>query len=34
MHERTTLLGGSLEAGARDGRFEVHARLPLVAHRS
>ncbi len=28
MRERTTLLGGSLEAGARDGVFEVRARLP------
>jgi signal transduction histidine kinase len=30
MRERAALLGGSLSAGARDGRFEVHARLPLV----
>ena len=28
MRERATLLGGSLEAGERDGRFEVSARLP------
>jgi signal transduction histidine kinase len=28
MRERATLLGGSLEAGARDERFRVHARLP------
>jgi signal transduction histidine kinase len=28
MRERATLLGGSLEAGHRDGRFRVHARLP------
>ena len=28
MRERATLLGGRLEAGARNGRFEVHARLP------
>jgi len=34
MHERTALLGGSLQAGAHDGRFEVRARLPLVTHRS
>jgi signal transduction histidine kinase len=34
MHERTALLGGSLEAGAHDGRFEVRARLPLVPHRA
>jgi signal transduction histidine kinase len=33
MHERTALLGGSLEAGAHDGRFEVRARLPLVPRR-
>jgi signal transduction histidine kinase len=29
MRERATSLGGSLEAGARDGAFAVHARLPL-----
>jgi signal transduction histidine kinase len=29
MRERATLLGGHLEARARDGRFELHARLPL-----
>jgi len=29
MRERAVLLGGSLRAGPRDGRFEVHARLPL-----
>jgi signal transduction histidine kinase len=29
MRERAALLGGSLEAGARDGRFEVRARLPV-----
>jgi len=34
MHERTALLGGSLEAAARDGCFEVRARLPLVNHRA
>jgi signal transduction histidine kinase len=34
MRERTALLGGSLEAEARDGRFEVRARLPLVTQRS
>jgi signal transduction histidine kinase len=28
MRERATLLGGTLDAGARDGRFEVTARLP------
>jgi signal transduction histidine kinase len=33
MRERTALLGGSLEAEARDGRFEVRARLPFVTHR-
>ena len=30
MRERAALLGGSLYAGARDGRFRVHARLPLA----
>jgi signal transduction histidine kinase len=30
MRERAHLLGGSLEAGPRAGRFEVHARLPLA----
>jgi signal transduction histidine kinase len=29
MRERAALLGGSLEAGARNGRFHVRARLPL-----
>jgi signal transduction histidine kinase len=29
MRERAALLGGSLEAGPRDGRFEVRARLPI-----
>jgi signal transduction histidine kinase len=29
MRERAALLGGRLEAGARDGRFEVHAHLPI-----
>jgi signal transduction histidine kinase len=29
MRERAALLGGTLEAGALNGRFEVHARLPL-----
>jgi signal transduction histidine kinase len=33
MRERTTLLGGSLEAGARNGRFHVHARLPVAEQR-
>ena len=33
MRERAALLGGSLEAGARDGRFRVHARLPLAGRR-
>jgi signal transduction histidine kinase len=28
MRERAALLGGSLEAGARDGRFRVRASLP------
>ena len=30
MRERASLLGGRLEAGLRDGRFRVHAQLPLV----
>jgi signal transduction histidine kinase len=29
MRERAALLGGGLDAGARDGRFLVRARLPL-----
>ena len=29
MHERATLLGGSLTAGAKDSTFTVHALLPL-----
>jgi signal transduction histidine kinase len=29
MRERVALLGGSLEAGPQDGRFRVHADLPL-----
>jgi signal transduction histidine kinase len=29
MRERAALLDGSLEAGVRDGRFEVRARLPI-----
>ncbi|HZC71687.1 MAG TPA: histidine kinase [Jatrophihabitans sp.] len=28
MRERASLLGGTLEAGAQDGRFHVHAQLP------
>jgi signal transduction histidine kinase len=31
MRERVALLGGSLEAGPRDGRFRVHAHLPANA---
>ncbi len=30
MRERAALLGGALEAGARGGRFRVHARLPYA----
>lgn len=30
MRERAATLGGSLEAGPRDGAFEVRARLPLT----
>ena len=30
MRERAALLGGSLDVDARDGRFHVHARLPLL----
>jgi signal transduction histidine kinase len=29
MRERAALLGGSLEAGPRNGRYELHARLPF-----
>jgi signal transduction histidine kinase len=31
MRERAALLGGSLNAGARDGRFQVAANLPYAA---
>lgn len=31
MHERAALLGGSLDAAAHDGRFQVTARLPYAA---
>ena len=34
MRERANLLGGSLEAGASDGRFRVRARLPHVGEES
>ena len=34
MRERAAQLGGSLEAGARDGRFEVHAQLPFTPGRA
>jgi signal transduction histidine kinase len=34
MRERAALLGGSLDARAADGRFEVNARLPLVEQRT
>jgi signal transduction histidine kinase len=30
MRERATLLGGSLDAGQRNGSFRVHARLPCT----
>jgi signal transduction histidine kinase len=30
MRERAAQLGGSLDAGARNGSFELHARLPLA----
>ena len=30
MRERAALLGGSLEAGPRNGRFQLHARLPFA----
>jgi signal transduction histidine kinase len=32
MRERAALLGGELDAGVRDGRFEVRARLPIEDH--
>jgi len=28
MRERASLVGGTLETAARDGRFHVHATLP------
>ena len=34
MRERAALLGGSLEAGVRDERFRVRARLPLAELRA
>ena len=34
MRERAAGLDGSLEAGARDGHFRVHARLPLAGSRA
>jgi signal transduction histidine kinase len=34
MRERAAGLDGSLEAGARDGTFRVHARLPLAGGRA
>jgi signal transduction histidine kinase len=34
MRERAALLGGSLEAGPREGRFEVRARLPIPEDRA
>jgi signal transduction histidine kinase len=30
MRERASLLGGTLDAGARNGRFELHAHLPFA----
>ena len=30
MRERAALLGGTLEAGARNGRFELRAHLPAA----
>jgi signal transduction histidine kinase len=33
MRERAALLGGTLETGARNGSFELHARLPLAGGR-
>jgi len=34
MRERAALLGGSLEAGADEGLFRLHARLPFAAGRA
>lgn len=34
MRERAAQLGGTLEAGARDGRFELRARLPCADDRA
>ncbi len=34
MRERTTLLGGNLDAERVNGTFRVHARIPYGAHRT
>jgi hypothetical protein len=34
MRERAALLGGTLDAGGRDGRFELRARLPCAGDRA
>ncbi len=34
MRERADLLGGSMEAGLRNGTYRMHARLPFLRHRS
>jgi signal transduction histidine kinase len=34
MRERAALLGGSLDVGARNGSFELHARLPFADARA
>jgi signal transduction histidine kinase len=34
MRERAALLGGTLDVGARNGSFELHARLPFADNRS
>jgi signal transduction histidine kinase len=32
MRERAAMLGGTLDINAKDGRFELHAHLPLASH--
>jgi signal transduction histidine kinase len=33
MRERAAMLGGELDAGVADGRYRVHARLPVPGRR-
>jgi signal transduction histidine kinase len=34
MHERASLVGGTLDAGACDGEFRIGARLPYTGQRA